>query len=535
MAEKLQSRDGFVVITEAMRQRVLESSLLGDLYVLVQRNQARLRIIQSPRTPTDQLVKWHFTELIDEEMVTGKIWAAAVHDRVMPDELRRKLYSPDYIDHGVQHGFRVTQNGETDLVFAVETRTINKEYQKDLAIVLPLVAVTHDNLQVDSSGDHKHKRIGHEQIGGRFWIPGLMTLANIKGETNYSPRQIALAAAIGFNHEAENDASLAELLDDPAKLIKKYNIKFDRDIKEVFPALKELARALSGYGINLFEIPLAFSEVSLDLYNFGRMIFIAADLRDQVAPPFKAGLRTITTYKDRLFFDPQANLKLLEEIIDKLANPKINPEEKRKYGELTETDTMRAIIEIARGLDEVNLTGFAKSWMKYSQIKRGGYHVFYAKDMVSLGLGKRPETLEFKYLELAEDLENEAFREDGVKTNELSGFLKRLMTNNSERELDRILKIRQAEQMFKYEPFNQVGLVVIREFAKANLIFRRKFQVMRQAGLTDYVGFISQVSEIVEYAKKKNTFHASMVDSDVFRLPMRRLVNSLSELRFRAK
>lgn len=476
-------------------------------------------IAQRPGLSSNETVKWHYGEFIASVLPAALIDGAILHDRVLPSFLKAKQYSPEFIDHGIQHGFRVGNNAVMGAVFSPEIRSLKPDRQIDLAPAIIAAAYLHDCLQLDNI-DPSKRREGHDLVAGKWFAPGLMILGNLTGKTKYTEAQIALTSALVASHEVENPDYGFNL--PPAGEINNIlSRRFNRQLSEVFPSLRWLAEQLQKGGINLFSMEIDYSVINQSFFEKARSLFMAADLREQVAPPSWAAMRSIKARPGRLFLDQSVRLENYYHFIDQIS--KGDEPASEKFFDTT----ARAAYETARGLPNVKQPAFMRSWMKYSQSKRGGYHIDLAHDLVAISHNLTGQTLFRKYLELCREVEAETWQERAIKTSELSDTFERV----GRLDLDQIAKISRGKMNFSFRhDFLQIlGSYIFKEFAAATMALKAGADLMQAQGDFDENIFLSRVEAIINYAKKKNAFYAAPLDGDIFSLPIKKLTISLTE------
>lgn len=492
---------------------VFNGSVMRDLALILSQNEA-WRDLKGKSEPENR-ARWHADEFIKQVMPRSRLWGSRLFDQVLPEQLRQKMYDPFYSDHDVNHSFRVNQNSEVGLVCDPEVRSLNYKDRIDTAISLGAANPLHDCLQVDSIMPEK-KRLGHDQIGGRFLTPGLMLLGNLMGLTNYSERQMALAAYEVANHELERKPMVITDFADPAKLVKQYETQFGQSLAKTYPGLGEIRDKLADFDVDLFKLELDFSHIDLKFAELGRRQLTAADVRDQVAPPSWAALRAIKAIPGRQYVDWSQSIEDYQQLIDKVVqgyNP--NPSEFKD-------DTLRAVYETCRSFGTSDLSPFSKAWLKYSQLRRGDYHYQFAQDLIMIGQrGDLTATTLFKkHLELAQELEAEVWEEHSQRTNELTDALNLISTRDLSGELSIDLT----------NPYLAViGGYVLRQFSCLAVHLRRKYELMSQQSGFDANDFLTRVETVMEYAKNKCSLYAAMVPREILALKMRKLVVSYSE------
>ncbi len=469
---------------------------------------------------SDVDLEWHAGEYISRTMAWAKLWGARLFDNVLPVDLLLKIYDPFFSDHDVNHAFRVTQNGDVGLLLDPEIRSLRRRQDKiDAAFALGAAKPLHDCLQVDSTGD---KRAGHDQIGGMFFVPAVMRLGNLTGKTNYTERQIALAAYCVTDHELEREHLTIDDFKDPQKIIAKWEAKLGKKLTEIFPSLGELAEQLAVFGEDLFYPKLDFSDITPQYAELVRRQLTAADVRDQVTPPSWAALRAIKAIPGRQYLILSTSPDDFRRFIDKIV--KGHQPQSKEFSD----DTFRAAYETVRSFEVSDLPAYAKAWLKYSQLRRGQYHVRFAEDMVLIGQGDdlKKTALFTKSAEVARGLENELWRESGRSTEELRGKLMDLSENPAQ-----LVALCQDEEIIKFAnlQLQSIGNFVLRQFALQTAHLRHKYELMSQQRGFNPATFVSRVESMMEYAEEKCALHAAMIPREILELKMKKLVVTYSD------
>ncbi|MCX6817139.1 MAG: hypothetical protein NTZ93_04715 [Candidatus Beckwithbacteria bacterium] len=494
---------------------VFGHSILKDLAEIVSHNEAWEAL--GGKVESEVKVKWYAGEFIHQVLPRARLYGSRLFDQVLPQGLREKMYDPFYSDHDVNHSFRVTQNGKVHLIFDPRVRSLDNYQDKiDVAISLGAIWPDHDCLQVDSTLPER-KRLGHDQIGGRFFIPGLMWLGNLLGKTTYTDRQIALAAYAVANHELESKTMKMVDFSRPAELIKSYEKIFGKSLTEVYPSLGQLEKSLAAFGVNLWSLELDFSHITELMAELVRGHLTAADVRDQVAPPSFAALRAIKAIPGRQYLSLSKQITDYYTFVDRIVDG-YNPESKD-----FEDDTLRAAYETCRSFeDTTGLTPFAQSWLRYSQLKRGNYHIKFAKDMVLISRHNlKATTLFSKSLELTHELQKELWLEYSEKTEELTKALTRIAAMNFDdlnKVIDGRLDIRLANPYMR-----KIGIYVLRQFSSQAVSLLNKYILMtKQPGFSPS-DFVSRVEKVMSYAQQKSRFFTTVVPREILDLKMKKL------------